>query len=153
MLAARLSRAIPRVAQAVRGRAMSTPTITEQLSTVKDVKVKDIPQWASSVQKDPKTEAAVQVCFSIHHFHCCWGCFKLENKKIGNKLRKSEFLRHLIVARSSKTQSFKSGPSESWTFPDRLVHRIRLIFPFIIEIKILRFSTDVFDFGACNTSH
>ncbi len=61
MLAARLSKAIPRVAQAVRGRAMSGPTISEQLGSVKDVKVKDIPQWASSVQKDPNTEAAVKV--------------------------------------------------------------------------------------------
>ncbi len=61
MLAARLTKAIPRVAQAVRVRAMSSPTISEQLGTVKDVKVKDIPQWASSVQKDPKTEAAVKV--------------------------------------------------------------------------------------------
>lgn len=68
MLAARLARVAPRVAQAVRGRAMSGPTITEQLSTVKDVKVKDIPQWASSVQKDPKTEEAVQVClFTNQH--------------------------------------------------------------------------------------
>ena len=61
MLAARLSKAFPRMAQAVRGRAMSSPTISEQLGSVKDVKVKDIPQWASSVQKDPKTEAAVKV--------------------------------------------------------------------------------------------
>ncbi len=58
---ARLSKAFPRVAQAVRARAMSGPTISEQLGSVKDVKVKDIPQWASSVQKDPKTEAAVKV--------------------------------------------------------------------------------------------
>ena len=61
MLAARLSRALPRAAQAVRGRAMSGPTLSGQLGTVKDVPIKDIPQWASSVQKDPKTEQAVQV--------------------------------------------------------------------------------------------
>ncbi len=74
MLAARLSKALPRVAQAVRGRAMTSPTISEQLGSVKDVKVKDIPQWASSVQKDPKTEAAVKV-HSERAGQMLFGCY------------------------------------------------------------------------------
>ena len=76
MFAARLSRTLPRLAQAARARPLSGPTITEQLQTVKDVKVKDIPQWASSVNKDPKTEAAVKARAPNRSSCCCTtACF------------------------------------------------------------------------------
>jgi hypothetical protein len=64
MLGSRLAR-VARLTQNSLSRAATGPALKEQLATVKDVKVKEFPQWASEVQKDPKTKAAVKASASF----------------------------------------------------------------------------------------